>query len=223
MTLAELDALDNFMDSIRDYMAAHHDIVSATLRDAYWQLRQQIDAWRDLVQPAQETAPAEDKPIPPFPLDEWQKRAYRQLCYAFMLRGTIDWYLWGQGWDVIERAPAELVPPLPCEPNWRALPYWVRWWAIDGDGTIHGYHFKPMGSVRSRFWFLGAHGPPHGKTPVEMYLDRLGTEDAPEPVREWWMTLRRRPESMQPSEPAPKSEPKRASKERKSKAKEPTA
>lgn len=133
---------------------------------------------------------------------DWQKRAYSQLMYAFMLQGTVDWYLWGMGWSVIEAAPAEVVPPLPCEPNWRALPTWVRWWAIDGDGTIRGFHFKPMGWVERKCWMLGAHGPPmNDKVPIQMHVGHLGSEDAPAPVFDWWMTLRRRPYTAEELEP----------------------
>lgn len=140
-------------------------------------------------------------------LGEWQKRAYAQLMYAFMLRATIDWYLWGMGWDIIESAPAEVIPPLPCEPNWRALPYWVKWWAIDGNGTIRAFHLKPMGGGRERHvWFLGAHGPQSPGLPVEMIVGYLGTQAEPIPVRDWYMTLRRRPAHLELPGPEPVSE-----------------
>lgn len=145
---------------------------------------------------------------------EWQRRAYAELMYAFMLRGTVDWYLWGRGWDVIECAPAEVVPPLPCEPNWATLPDWIRWWAIDGDGQMYGFHFKPMGSVERRTWFLGAHPPVSPGTPLEMRLGALETESGQQTVGDWYMTLRRRPAHIPgveiPSKPARKSRRKAA-------------
>lgn len=143
----------------------------------------------------------------------WAKRAYAQLNYAFMLRATVDWNMWGFGWDVIESAPAEVVPALPVEPNWLALPYWVKWWAINGDGTIRAFHLKPMGWVERRIWMLGAHGPVQPGLPIEMIAGQLG-----EPVPDWWMTLRRRPAHMQP--PVPPEVEKKPKKKRKRKEKE---
>jgi len=97
----------------------------------------------------------------------------------------------------------------------RALPAWVRWWAIDGDGTIRGFHLKPMGWVEKRLWMLGAHGPPNkGVTAVQLLAGVLGTPDEPQSVPEWWMTLRRRPEHLQPTEveQEPVGKPKRKAK-----------
>lgn len=155
---------------------------------------------------------------PQLSLEDWCRRAYAQLMYAFMLRATVDWYMWGGGWDVIERAPEEVKPVLPCYPNWRALPAWVRWWTIDGDGTIRGWHLKPMGWVEKRVWMLGAHGPVQKGLPTEMILGYVGTKDEPQAISDWYVTLHRRPEAMESPEPEPVEEPKvKAKRKRKKK------
>jgi hypothetical protein len=213
LTIPLLDALDEFMDVVRNYIATNIDTVSGELSDAYWQTRQQIDAWRKLLPPVI----SEPEPINTIPLEEWQRRAYKHLCYGFMLSGTIEAWRWGGAWDVIERAPLEIVPPLPCEPNWRTLPYWVNWWAIDGDGTIQAFHLKPMGWVERRLWMLGAHAPVTEGLPIEMIAGYLGTKDEPQPVTDWYMTLRRRPAHLQPPEPDPEPVSKPAAKPKRKK------
>lgn len=66
MTIDLLDALDSFMDAIRD-----SGIIASTesdeLRNAYWDVRKQVDAWRDELQPPAiypEPAPIENCPHP---------------------------------------------------------------------------------------------------------------------------------------------------------------
>lgn len=61
-----LDALDNFMDTIRD-SGIVASALSDDLRDAYWQARKWVDAWRDQVQPVicyPEPAPVLNCPHP---------------------------------------------------------------------------------------------------------------------------------------------------------------
>lgn len=66
MTIAVLDALDGFMDTVRDsgFIAATE---SEELCDAYWQVRKRVDALRDIIQPPAiypEPAPIENCPHP---------------------------------------------------------------------------------------------------------------------------------------------------------------
>jgi hypothetical protein len=65
ITIPVLDALDNFMDAIGGDIIAYNETVSDEFRAAYWQMRHQIDAWRDHLQPPAiypEPAPIEKCP-----------------------------------------------------------------------------------------------------------------------------------------------------------------
>ncbi|MCC6458035.1 MAG: hypothetical protein IT328_23980 [Caldilineaceae bacterium] len=66
ITVALLDALDNFLDVVRDSRIVATS-GSDELGDAYWQARKWVDAWRNYVQPPAiypEPAPVENCPHP---------------------------------------------------------------------------------------------------------------------------------------------------------------